>query len=557
MSKWILVGPFVGVVLITVALIIGYVVVPPIVDQRVTENVQLVEGTEQYERWVEVPQPLDFKVYIFNVTNVDEIQRGMIPKLEEIGPFVYSQSRKKHNIRFSRSLDRVSYYSQMSFTFNKEKSGYLTEDMDITVLNMHMNTILQIIDKEGRQIISNMTRGVERTIDHIPVVNVVKKMLDRYTPLQSILQTVENETPFFMPVINDQLHTIFGPTNSFFVKTTPRKFLFDGVEFCRDPVGVAQLVCQMVEDRKSATITKTPDNHALRFSMFNHKNVTHDGLYEVNTGIRRLERLMRIERWNNARVLPHWKADKNGAPTTCQFINGTDGTAVAPFRQANDNLYIFSSDICRSVQVFYDEEINYNGIRGFRYSIRNNFLNEMPDCFCIDKIKGALTENSGCLYPGALDLTDCLDAPVVATLPHFLNADPRYNVMVEGLNATPEKHNIFMDVEPYTGSPLRGGKRMQFNMFLKQIEQIKLSENFKIPRLFPVLWVDEGLELNEEMTDLIKGDLTNVLTLVAVLQWSFVGIGVALIFGMLLWYYLLTRKVKNSASVDPIYDVKG
>jgi hypothetical protein len=32
--------------------------------------------------------------------------------------------------------------------------------------------------------ISNVTRGVERTIDRIPVVNMIKKMLDRYTPLQ-------------------------------------------------------------------------------------------------------------------------------------------------------------------------------------------------------------------------------------------------------------------------------------------------------------------------------------------------------------------------------------
>jgi CD36 family len=54
------------------------------------QSVQIVKGTEQYDRWVEVPQPLDFKVYIFNVTNVEEVQRGLIPKVEEIGPYIYS-----------------------------------------------------------------------------------------------------------------------------------------------------------------------------------------------------------------------------------------------------------------------------------------------------------------------------------------------------------------------------------------------------------------------------------------------------------------------------------
>lgn len=56
----------------------------------------------------------------------------------------------------------------------------------------------------------------------------------------------------------------------------------------------------------------------------------------------------------------------------------------------------------------YDERVSFNGIRAYRYSSRDNFLNRMDKCFCIDKIKGALVEETGCLYSGALDLTDCL-----------------------------------------------------------------------------------------------------------------------------------------------------
>lgn len=49
----------------------------------------LVEGTEPFERWVNVPQPLEFKVYIFNVTNSRDIENGALPIVEEIGPYVY------------------------------------------------------------------------------------------------------------------------------------------------------------------------------------------------------------------------------------------------------------------------------------------------------------------------------------------------------------------------------------------------------------------------------------------------------------------------------------
>lgn len=59
-------------------------------NSHISQSVQIVKGTEQYDRWVELPQPLDFKVYIFNVTNVEEIQKGLQPKVEEIGPYVYS-----------------------------------------------------------------------------------------------------------------------------------------------------------------------------------------------------------------------------------------------------------------------------------------------------------------------------------------------------------------------------------------------------------------------------------------------------------------------------------
>lgn len=36
-----------------------------------------------------IPFPLNFKVFIFNITNSDDILLGAKPKLNEIGPFVF------------------------------------------------------------------------------------------------------------------------------------------------------------------------------------------------------------------------------------------------------------------------------------------------------------------------------------------------------------------------------------------------------------------------------------------------------------------------------------
>lgn len=86
------------------------------------------------------------------------------------------------------------------------------------------------------------------------------------------MQTIEKETSFMLPFIAPELKNIFGPqaATSMFIDTTVRKFLFDGIEFCRDPVGVPKLVCDTVESRKSQTIVKTDDGMALKFSMFSH-----------------------------------------------------------------------------------------------------------------------------------------------------------------------------------------------------------------------------------------------------------------------------------------------
>lgn len=47
-----------------------------------------------------------------------------------------------------------------------------------------------------------------------------------------------------------------------------------------------------------------------------------------------------------------------------------------------------------------------------------------------------------------------------------------------------------------------------------------MTQNYGSPILFPVVWLDEGLELNEEMTGMIKRDLTRVLMILDIVQWT-------------------------------------
>lgn len=35
----------------------------------------------------ELPFPIDFNVYLFNITNPDQVTAGDTPKLEQVGPY--------------------------------------------------------------------------------------------------------------------------------------------------------------------------------------------------------------------------------------------------------------------------------------------------------------------------------------------------------------------------------------------------------------------------------------------------------------------------------------
>jgi hypothetical protein len=53
------------------------------------QSINLKPGSELREMWSNFPDPVGFKVYLFNVTNAADVQKGEKPVLSEVGPYVY------------------------------------------------------------------------------------------------------------------------------------------------------------------------------------------------------------------------------------------------------------------------------------------------------------------------------------------------------------------------------------------------------------------------------------------------------------------------------------
>lgn len=111
----------------------------------------------------------------------------------------------------------------------------------------------------------------------------------------------------------------------------------------------------------------------------------------------------------------------------------------------------------------------------------------------------------------------------------------------------------FVLFQQHTGVPLRGGKRVQFNMFVRKVDSIALTKNLRTT-LFPIVWVDEGIELNDKMVQMINHELINVLFYLDLFQWISIGFGTVLLLSSLVWF-ILKRKKLRSQSVEPIFTV--
>ncbi|KAL5282468.1 CD36 family protein [Megaselia abdita] len=509
MVHWSLVSVIFGFILVIAASFLGWYMFPKMILKKVTESVTILEGSDQYQRFVNLPQPIQFNVYIFNLSNPVQVQQGDLPLVKEIGPYVYKQYRRKKVKKFLNGGSSVAYSQETRFIFDKESSLPFGENDKITILSIHMNSVLQL--SEGN-------------------------------PALSLLMTH----------LNHNLDMIFDNPSSMFLYTSVKNFLFDGVKFCINPSGLAKVICNQIKDKGSKTI-KTLQDGSLAFSLFNHKNGSSEDIYEIHTGKGDISKLAKIQKIDDMSSLQIWLNNTEENLSICNMINGTDGSSYPPFLQHRSPLYIYSNDICRSIEMIYEKDVKYEGISALRYRIGDNFVNNIGpefqnDCFCSSKLLNIMKRKNGCLYPGALDLTLCLGSPIIITLPHMLGASVEYSRLIKGLNPDHKKHRTFVDIQEVSGIPLNGKKKIQFNMFLKNISSIKLTENLT-SILMPVLWIEEGVSLNIENVIMMKSKLINVLFTLKIIHWGAFIVGCIIVMLSIINYTILNKK---SSPVDRI-----
>ncbi|XP_026745475.1 sensory neuron membrane protein 2-like [Trichoplusia ni] len=468
----------VSMVVLVVAIVLAAWGFQKIVDKQIQKNVQLENNSLMFDKWQKLPMPLDFKVYLFNVSNVDEVNRGKKPILNEIGPYVYKQYREKTILGYGPN-DTIKYMLRKRFEFDPVASGDLTEDDEVTVIH--------------------------------------------FSYLAALL-TIHDMMPSLVGVINKALEQFFPNLEDGFLRVRVRDLLFDGIYLSCDGDNAALgLVCGKIKTETPPTMRASETSNGFYFSMFSHMNRSESGPWEMKRGRENVYDLGNVVSYKGKEVMPMW-GDKY-----CGKINGSDSSIFPPINPNNvpKKLYTFEPDICRSVYVDLVGKSELFNISSYYYEISPLVFGAKsanPDnkCFCR---KNWSANHDGCLLMGLLNLMPCQGAPAIASLPHFyLGSEELLEFFQAGIKPDKEKHNTFVHIDPITGVVLSGVKRLQFNIELRKIENIPQLSN--VPTgLFPMLWLEEGASIPESIQQELK-DSHKLLSYVQVARWMFLALAV-------------------------------
>ncbi|XP_061617640.1 platelet glycoprotein 4 [Phyllopteryx taeniolatus] len=264
-------------------------------------------------------------------------------------------------------------------------------------------------------------------------------------------------------------------------------------------------------------------------------NGTFDGYYNIYSGKGDISQVGMIDKWRGSRSLSFWD-DKY-----CNMINGTDGSNFAPFVDATKPLFFFSSDICRSVSASYERSTVLKEIPVYRFGLLASTLASPADnpdnhCYCRDP---KTTKN--CTIAGVLDISSCQDGqPIYISLPHFLYGSPSLQEAIRGLDANEEHHKTYLDVEPITGITLGFAKRIQVNMMYGPSNVITVLKKVNETTIFPLVWMNETAELDDESAGLLKVELVDRIKMLDVVQKVLLGSGLA-VFALCLLLYTAVR----------------
>ncbi|CAG0919554.1 unnamed protein product [Notodromas monacha] len=407
-----------------VALIFGLLTVvyfQDLITMVIHKELEMKNGSEPLELYLEPPVEPITKVYFFNLTNAEKTLSGDIPILEEVGPYVYREKWEKVVDKFDDKNKTVTFRLKTIKYFMPRESAGKEDDIIMTVNVPMMAAVYKL--KYG----SSMMR----------------------VALSSMFTTILKVEPFMPFKVGDLLWGYDDP------------------------------LLRMAKDIMPPGQTPPFD----KFGFLYDSNGTSKENLTTYTGVGDIARKGLIKDFDGMTQLPFWAED------SCNAIHGSDGSAFPPDIDTSKTLYIFNPKFCRAMPLVYDGDVFHDGIRTARMTPPEDAFDvAQPDnaCFCLDP--------PDCAPKGLFNISACqFGSPVYMSWPHFYQGEKKLLQQVQGLSPEKEKHQFYVDLEPKLGLPLSVQARLQVNIQLQSIWEVKGTRNMR-NTTFPILWMESGIE---------------------------------------------------------------
>lgn len=271
------------------------------------------------------------------------------------------------------------------------------------------------------------------------------------------------------------------------------------------------------------------------FGLMVNKNGTSDGELVYLTGEQNHLDFGRVLTWKGQSQLTFWTSNQSNS------INGSDG-AIHPLVDKNERIYIFTPDLCRSIYMEFEKDVEVKGIPAYRFTPPRSVFaskekNPANEGFCVSPKE--------CLGTGVLNVSPCRKgAPVVASFPHFYLADENYIAAIDGISPEREHHQTFLDINPTTGVIVRASKRAQVNIMMNKISGFVKTRGLN-NTIFPVMFLNESVVIDDNSVARL-----NKLLLVVNLVSNFPLIIVALGAIMLAVFVVLLVRARNQKATS-------
>uniref|UniRef100_A0A4W4FFP9 Scavenger receptor class B, member 2c n=1 Tax=Electrophorus electricus TaxID=8005 RepID=A0A4W4FFP9_ELEEL len=262
------------------------------------------------------------------------------------------------------------------------------------------------------------------------------------------------------------------------------------------------------------------------FGLFYKMNGTDNEEYVFFTGKQNYQDFARVSQWNGQSSLRWWTTDE------CNMINGTNGATFHPVITKTERLYMFSTDLCRSLYSTFEAERSVKGIPVYRFVppfevFANKSVNPANAGFCL---------GGNCLGSGLLNVSVCkTGAPIIMSCPHFYHADEQFAQSVYGMRPRKEEHETAIDINPSSFS------RVVLPLFRSHSENIRTL-------VYPVMFLNESVLIDEESARKLRLVVTEGNVVVNI---PFILIGLGIILGVVfmgLLCFLKTPEVSVALS---------